>query len=84
MSILAICFNKRQETVSLPKYSLKSTKVNHYFWNSVYAKTKTSVFKFSKTRESSLTASLRISRIYAEGTPHLKFTVVVHCHCQDQ
>lgn len=50
----------------------------------MHAKTKTSVFKFSKTRESSLTASLRISRIYAEGTPHLKFTVVVHCHCQAQ
>ena len=56
MSILAICFNKRQETVSLPKYSLKSTKVSHYFWNSVDAKTTKDVSFVSKTREGSVTA----------------------------
>ena len=38
MSILAIHNNRRQETVSVPKFSLTVTKLDHYFCNSINAK----------------------------------------------
>ena len=38
LSIFAIRCKRRQETVSIPKYSLKITNQDHYFWNSVDAK----------------------------------------------